>query len=69
MELADTGDLKSPGRLRPCGFESRPGYYLAMRSRIRSESAVENDGLWFRSVGLGAYFTNVLCFSIQSPMC
>ncbi len=26
VELADTGDLKSPGRLRPCGFESRPGY-------------------------------------------
>ena len=26
VELADTGDLKSPGRLRPCGFESRPGH-------------------------------------------
>ena len=28
VELADTGDLKSPGQMRLCGFESRPGHWL-----------------------------------------
>ena len=27
VELADTGDLKSPGQMRLCGFESRPGHF------------------------------------------
>lgn len=31
--MADTGDLKSPGRLRPCGFESRPGYWHGLAPR------------------------------------
>ena len=28
VELADTGDLKSPGQMRLCGFESRSGYWM-----------------------------------------
>lgn len=28
VELADTGDLKSPGQMRLCGFESRPGHFF-----------------------------------------
>ena len=30
VELVDTGDLKSPGPKRPCGFESRPCYKNGM---------------------------------------
>lgn len=29
--MVDTGDLKSPGPKRPCGFESRSRYSLAER--------------------------------------
>ena len=34
VELADTGDLKSPGQMRLCGFESRPGHFY--RTKIAS---------------------------------
>lgn len=33
VELADTGDLKSPGQMRLCGFESRPGHFALATDR------------------------------------
>lgn len=39
VELADTGDLKSPGRFRLCGFESRLGHcVLRIPCPVRRES-------------------------------
>ena len=35
VELADTGDLKSPGQMRLCGFKSRPGHCI-LRETERS---------------------------------
>ena len=36
VELADTGDLKSPGQMRLCGFESRPGHWKGLSLGISS---------------------------------
>ena len=38
VELADTGDLKSPGQMRLCGFESRPGHCCYSPSRCNAPS-------------------------------
>lgn len=34
-EMADAGDLKSPGLYRPCGFDSRLGYSSLFHGQAR----------------------------------